>query len=148
MSGDIELEVGALADTGQHVVKVVRALAGGEPVGAFDLDVADILSKRELLEATVLSSAVTRRSVSVAERPVRTVGQQLFSALFTGAVYGAYRASLGGGARAWQTVAHNTQARCLGTGSLALGDALRLGVPDIRVSAGTAGASCTGSLHC
>ena len=50
---------------------------------------------RDLLEATVLASAVARRSVPVAEQPVRQVGRQLFEALFTGPVYGMYRASMG-----------------------------------------------------
>jgi restriction system protein len=47
------------------------------------------------LEATVLASAVPRRSVPAAEQPVREVGRLLFEALFTGPVYGMYRASLG-----------------------------------------------------
>lgn len=74
---------------------MLHSAAGGEPTGPLKLDVAAVLSKRELLEATVLASAVTRRSASLAEKPVRDVGQQLFEALFTGPVYGTYRASLG-----------------------------------------------------
>ena len=51
---------------------------------------------RNLLEATLLASAVSRRGVSKAEQPVREVGRQLFQALFPpGPVYGTYRASLG-----------------------------------------------------
>jgi hypothetical protein len=60
-----------------------------------ELDVDEVLGRRDLLEATVLASAVARRSVPVAEEPVREVGRQLFQALFTGPVYGMYRASLG-----------------------------------------------------
>ncbi len=74
---------------------MVRAAAGGEPVSTLELDVAEVLGRRELLEATLLASAVARRSGAAAERPVREVGQQLFEALFTGPVYGMYRASLG-----------------------------------------------------
>jgi len=54
-----------------------------------------VLAMRELLETTLLASAVARRSVPAAEQPVREVGQQLFQALFSGPVYGMYRASLG-----------------------------------------------------
>ena len=93
--GDIELEIGAGSAAGQYEVRVLRAAAGGEPAGTLNLDVDEVLSKRDLLEATVLASAVARRSVSVAERPVRQVGRELFEALFTGPVYGMYRASMG-----------------------------------------------------
>ena len=41
------------------------------------------------------SSVQSRRIVPAAEEPLQMVGQQLFEALFTGQVYGAYRASLG-----------------------------------------------------
>src|SRR6266516_4854340 len=95
VNGDIELEIGAASGAGNYLVRVVRAAAGGEPVGTLELDVEEVLSRRELLEATVLASAVARRSVPVAEQPVREVGQQLFGAVFTGPVYGMYRASLG-----------------------------------------------------
>ena len=64
-------------------------------MGALELDVEELLSRRDVLEATVLASAVPRRSVPVNEQPVREVGRQLFHALFTGPVYGTYRASLG-----------------------------------------------------
>jgi hypothetical protein len=95
MNGDIEIEIGAGSETGYYAVRVLRAAAGGEPVGTLKLDVDEILSRRESLESTVLASAVARRSVPVAEQPVREVGLQLFRALFTGPVYGMYRASLG-----------------------------------------------------
>ena len=95
MNGDIELEI-AGSEAGNYAVRVIRAAAGGEPVGTLDLDVEDVLSRRQLLESTVLASAVPRRSsVPAAEQPVREVGRQLFQALFTGPVYGTYRASLG-----------------------------------------------------
>ena len=95
VNGDIELEIGPGSGAGNYLVRVVRAAAGGEPVGTLELDVEEVLGRRGLLEATVLASAVTRRSVPVAEQPVREVGQQLFDAVFTGPVYGMYRASLG-----------------------------------------------------
>src|ERR1700722_15112938 len=95
VSGDIELEVGAGSTLGQYVVRVVRAVAGGEPEGVLHLDVDELLSRRDLLEKTVLASAVARRFVSAEEEPVRKVGQQLFDALFSGPVYGTYRASMG-----------------------------------------------------
>ena len=95
VNGDIELEIGAGSGVGSYVVRVLHAAAGGEPVGTLELDVEEMLSRRGLLEATVLASALPRRSVSAAEQPVREVGLQLFQALFTGPVYGMYRASLG-----------------------------------------------------
>jgi hypothetical protein len=95
VNDDIELEIGSGAEPGSYEVRVIRAAAGGSPSGTLVLDVADLLDRRELLEATVLASAVPRRAVSAAEQPVREVGRQLFEALFTGPVYGVYRASLG-----------------------------------------------------
>ena len=95
MNGDIELEIGAGSSAGSYSVRVIRAAAGGEPAGALELDVNELLARRELLETTLLASAVARRSVPTAEQPVREVGQQLFRALFSGPVYGMYRASLG-----------------------------------------------------
>ena len=95
MNGDIELEIGSGSEPGSYQVRVISAAAGGSSSGTLVLDVADMLSRRDLLEATVLASAVPRRAVSAAEQPVREVGRQLFQALFTGPVYGMYRASLG-----------------------------------------------------
>ncbi len=95
MNGDIELEIGAGAAAGSYSVRVIHAAAGGEPAATLELDVDEILGRRELLEATLLASAVARRSMPAAEQPVRDVGQHLFQALFTGPVYGMYRASLG-----------------------------------------------------
>jgi tetratricopeptide (TPR) repeat protein len=93
---DIELELSAGSAQGDYLVRVIRAAAGGEPSGTLQLDVNDLLARRDQLEATVLASAVAaRRSVPVAEQPVRQVGRQLFEAVFTGPVYGTYRASLG-----------------------------------------------------
>ena len=92
---DIELEIGAGPETGSYVVRVIHAATGGGPSAWLELDVEAILRQRDLLESTVLASAVSTRSVSVAERPVREVGQRLFNALFTGSVGGTYRASLG-----------------------------------------------------
>lgn len=96
MENVIELEVGEGRHDGTYAVRVVRSLAGGEPVGTFTLDIAELLAQRALIEATVLSSAVpTRRLTSVAEQPIRAMGQKLFESMFTGPVAGAYRASLG-----------------------------------------------------
>lgn len=95
MNGDIELEIGSGSEPGSYELRVISAAAGGSPSSTLVLDVADLLSRRDLLEATVLASAVPRRGVSAAEQPVRDVGQQLFQAVFAGPVYGTYRASLG-----------------------------------------------------
>ena len=90
----MELEIGVGHGACDYVVRVIRAPTGGEPSGSLKLDVEEILSMLPVLEATVLASAVLRRSVPVAEQPVREVGRRLFEALFTGPVYGMYRASL------------------------------------------------------
>jgi tetratricopeptide (TPR) repeat protein len=95
VNGDIEVEIGAGSGAGRYAVKVLRSAAGGEPSGTLELDVDEVLSRRDLLAATVLASGVSRRSVPLAEQPVRQVGTQLFEALFSGPVYGMYRASLG-----------------------------------------------------
>ena len=90
----MELEVSAGHGAGNYVVRVVRALTGGEPSGSLKLNVEELLGRLPALETTVLASAVLRRSVPVAEQPVRDVGRLLFEALFSGPVYGIYRASL------------------------------------------------------
>ena len=95
LDSDIELEIGPGSGPGNYAVRVIRAAAAGEPVGTLQLDVEELLSRRHVLEAAVLASAVQRRSVLDNERPVREVGQQLFQALFTGLIYTVYRASLG-----------------------------------------------------
>jgi tetratricopeptide (TPR) repeat protein len=98
VDGDIELEIGTGSGPGSYLVRVIRAAADGEPTGTLELDVEELLDRRNLLEMTLLASGVQRRSRSVpeAEQPVREVGRQLFQALFPpGPVYGMYRASLG-----------------------------------------------------
>jgi tetratricopeptide (TPR) repeat protein len=96
MNSDIELEIGAGSSPGDYQVRVVRSAAGGEPVGILHLDVDDVLGLHDQLEATVLASTVpARRALPAAEQLVQQIGRQLFEALFTGPVYGTYRASLG-----------------------------------------------------
>jgi hypothetical protein len=94
VSGDIELEIGPGRAEGSFAVRVIRP-AGGGPSGSFVLDVPGLLGRRALLEATVLASAVRRRSVPAAEQPVRQAGRELFGALFPGPVGEAYRESVG-----------------------------------------------------
>jgi len=75
-------------------VEVVRSPAG-EAAGVISLDVEPLLARREELERTVLASAVASRAVlAQIERPIREIGQVLFSALLgSGDVAGRYRAS-------------------------------------------------------
>ncbi|MFD9303177.1 CHAT domain-containing protein [Streptomyces sp. NPDC060048] len=95
MATDLELEV-SRTHPDEYEVRVVHSAAGGEPSAALQLDVDGLLNRRAALEATVLASSVqARRAVSATEEPVRQVGQQLFEALFTGPIYGTYRASSG-----------------------------------------------------
>ncbi|MEV5240334.1 CHAT domain-containing protein [Streptomyces cinnamoneus] len=94
MATDLELEISGTGP-GDYEVRVVHAAAGGEPAAGLQLDVDELLARRPELEATVLASSVSaRRVVPLCEEPVQQVGQQLFRALFTGPVYGTYRASL------------------------------------------------------
>ena len=89
-----ELEISG--ERGAYQVEVLHSEGAGRPRGQLHLDPDSILSRRTELENAVLASSVaSRRIVPAAEEPLRVVGQQLFEALFTGQVYGAYRASLG-----------------------------------------------------
>lgn len=89
-----ELEI--RGERGAYQVEVLHSEGAGRPRGQLDLDPEAILSRRTELENAVLASSVqSRRIVPAAEEPLQMVGQQLFEALFTGQVYGAYRASLG-----------------------------------------------------
>jgi hypothetical protein len=92
---EIELEVGAAGVPGEYVVRVIHAVGGGEPQGSLCLDVDGLLARRGGLEDSVLASgAQARLGVSATEEPLRQVGQELFAALFDGAVSSVYRASL------------------------------------------------------
>ncbi|WP_197514578.1 hypothetical protein, partial [Mycobacterium sp. E342] len=96
MSCDIELEIGAGSGPGEFVTRVVDAPSGGEPSAVTQLDIDELLRRRDALETTVLASAVAgRRIVSGHEERLREVGRQLFETLFSGPVLGSYRASLG-----------------------------------------------------
>ena len=89
-----EMEISG--EAGAYQVEVLHSEGGGRPREQLVLDPVSILSRRTELENAVLASSVqSRRVVPAAEEPLRIVGQQLFEALFTGHVYGAYRASLG-----------------------------------------------------
>ena len=91
-----ELEISAAEEPGVFKVEVLHSEGGGRARGRLVLDADSILRRRTELENAVLASAVQRRRiVSVGEEPLQAVGQQMFEALFTGPVYGAYRASLG-----------------------------------------------------
>lgn len=62
-------------------VEVVRSPAG-EAATVVALDVEALLARREQLERAVLASAVASRAVlPQTERPIREIGQELFSAL-------------------------------------------------------------------
>jgi hypothetical protein len=93
---EIELEIGPGTSPGEFLTRVIHAEAGGEPVAPMQLDVERLLTQRHALENAVLASAVTaRRAVPAGEQFLRDVGHDLFGSLFSGPVYGAYRASLG-----------------------------------------------------
>jgi hypothetical protein len=95
MNSDIEVEIGAGALPGQYVVRVLHAVAGGEPTGTLNLDVDEMLGRQEQWEQPVLLSSVkARRVVPAAEKQVRQLGPDLFEALVAERISGAYRACL------------------------------------------------------
>ena len=95
MSCEIELEIGAGAGPGEFTTRVINAPAGGQPSAVVQLDVDRLLRDRQALETAVLLSALPRRGLSDSEDQLRQVGRQLFDAVFSGPVLGAYQSSLG-----------------------------------------------------
>jgi serine/threonine protein kinase len=79
---------------GAYTVEVISP-ESGEAFGALDLDIEDLLSRRDQIQMAVLaSSAASRRALPDTERPVRDIGKLLFTALLgTGEVAGRYRAA-------------------------------------------------------
>jgi CHAT domain len=95
MSTVMELEIGAGPAPDSFVVRVLRSVGGGEPSASFSLDIEDLVARRPLLEASVLSSSVSaRRVMSDQEAAIQAVGRQLFETAFAGEVGAAYRTSL------------------------------------------------------
>ena len=90
----IELAIAPGQAAGTFRVEVVRSSAG-EASAVVDLDVEALSARREQLEQAVLASAVASRAVLPGiERPLREIGQVLFSALLgSGDVAGRYRAN-------------------------------------------------------
>ena len=90
----IELAIAPGQAAGLFRVEVVRSPAG-EASAEVGLDVEALLARREQLEHAVLASAVVSRAIlPQIERPLREVGQALFSVLLgSGDVAGRYRAS-------------------------------------------------------
>ena len=90
----IEVAIAPGQAAGMFRVEVVQSPAGEASVEVA-LDVEALLARREQLEQAVLVSAVASRAVlPQSERPVREMGQTLFSALLgSGDVAGRYRAS-------------------------------------------------------
>ncbi|MCW2569806.1 MAG: hypothetical protein JWN54_3903 [Mycobacterium sp.] len=90
----VELAISGGAESGRYEVQVVRSEVG-EASASFGVDADKLLGRRgELQQALLASSAATRGPVPLLELPLREVGQELFAALFGGAVAGLYRASL------------------------------------------------------
>jgi CHAT domain len=79
---------------GTFRVEVIRSPAG-EAFAEIALDIEALLAKREQLQQVVLASTVATRAIlPQTERPLREMGQVLFSALLgSGDVAGRYRAS-------------------------------------------------------
>ncbi|WP_341996356.1 CHAT domain-containing protein [Microbacterium sp. LWH7-1.2] len=91
----MELEIGPGPEPGSYVARVLRSVGGGEPAETFHLDLDELVDRRPLLEASVLSSAVSaRRVMSDTEAVLQDVGRRLFDAAFAGSVGTAYRTSL------------------------------------------------------
>jgi hypothetical protein len=91
----MELEIGPGLEPGSYVVHVLRSVGGGEPTQTIALDLDELVARRPLLEATVLSSSVSaRRVMSDTEAAVQDVGRRLFESTFSGEVRSAYRTSV------------------------------------------------------
>jgi hypothetical protein len=91
----MELEIGPGPEPGSYVVHVLRSVGGGEPTETITLDLDELLARRPLLEASVLSSSVSaRRVMSDTEAAIQSVGLRLFESTFTGAIGTAYRTSM------------------------------------------------------
>ena len=90
----IELAIAPGQAAGSFRVEVVRS-AAGEASAEVVLDVDGLLARRQQIEHAVLASAVASRGVvTEAERPLREIGQALFTALLgSGDITGRYRAS-------------------------------------------------------
>ena len=81
---------------GGYVARVLNAPRMGPGWTTFNIDVDGIVNRRDDLEnAVIASSAVARRAIPLAERPLLEVGTQLFRAVFAGPVNNSYHASLG-----------------------------------------------------
>ncbi|HEX5860025.1 MAG TPA: CHAT domain-containing protein [Microbacterium sp.] len=94
-SAVMELEIGPGPETGSYITRVLKSVGGGEPSERFSLDLDEMLDRRPLLEASVLSSSVAaRRVMSDNEAAIQDVGRRLFDAAFTGSVAAAYRTSM------------------------------------------------------
>ena len=89
---EVAIRQGSSAAT--FIVEVVSSDAG-EASASVALDAAALVSQRDKLQWAVLASGVASRGVlPETERPVRDIGQQLFTALLgTGEVAGRYRAA-------------------------------------------------------
>ena len=85
MNTVMELEIGPGPDPGSYVVHVLQSVGGGEPTQTITIDLDELVDRRPLLEATVLSSSVSaRRVMSDTEAVVQDVGRRLFDATFSG----------------------------------------------------------------
>lgn len=94
MDAVIELEIRAGTADGLFEVRVVRALAGGEPAATIALDIDDILDDLSRIESSVLASSVhARRVMTASESAIQEIGVRLFDAVFSGQIGAAYRAS-------------------------------------------------------
>jgi hypothetical protein len=94
MASVIELEVTAAAAEGSYTVRVVRPASDEHATMTMQLDAQAFITSRDDLETAVLASAVAgRRILSPGEQRLRTVGTELFDALFSGPVGETYRAS-------------------------------------------------------
>ena len=87
MNTIMELEIGPGPDPGSYVVHVLQSAGGGEVTETITIDLDELVDRRPLLEATVLSSSVSaRRVMSATEAVVQDVGRRLFDATFSGDV--------------------------------------------------------------
>ena len=79
----LEIEVSQRSGRGDYLVQVLHSPAG-EASAAFTLDSDRLLDERRNLQNALLLSSVRSRSAAISgnERVVRSVGQELFNAVF------------------------------------------------------------------
>jgi hypothetical protein len=93
MAYPFEISVKPGATDAEISVEVLDCLEGGQPIIVAPLDVAALIAACETLEGAVPGSVEGSEPESSGEQLLQDVGRQLFDAVFSGEVGGAFRSS-------------------------------------------------------